>query len=134
MKKTVKLIAALTLLFTAWGCGGDDSGSSAGSGGSGGGSSSSGTAPKVTSTTPANGATGIEVGEIVVTLAIDQAFTVSGTIAEKITSSGATISNVAKSGNNLTFKATCNEYNKTVAITLAAGAIKSTGGIENAAW
>lgn len=134
MKKTVKLIAALTLLFTAWGCGGDDSGSSAGSGGSGGGSSSSGTAPKVTSTTPANGATGIEVGEIVVTLTIDQAFTVSGTIAEKVTSSGATISNVAKSGNNLTFKATCNEYNKTVAITLAAGAIKSTGGIENAAY
>ena len=134
MKKTVKLIAALTLLFTAWGCGGDDSGSSAGSGGSGGGSSSSGTAPKVTSTTPANGATGIEVGEIVVTLTIDQAFTVSGTIAEKVTSSGATISNVAKSGNNLSFKATCNEYNKTVAITLAAGAIKSTGGIENAAY
>ena len=127
MKKAVLFLAVLSLSFSALSCGGDDSGS-------GGGGTSTGTAPKVTSTTPANGATGIEVGEIVVTLTIDQAFTVSGTIAEKVTSSGATISNVAKSGNNLSFKATCNEYNKTVAITLAAGAIKSIGGIENAAY
>ena len=76
MKKAVLFLAVLSLSFSVLSCGGDDSGS-------GGGGTSTGTAPKVTSTIPANGATGVEVGEIDVTLAIDQAFTVSGTLLKK---------------------------------------------------
>ena len=136
MKKLMNILAVLGLLVATLSCGGDDSSSSGGSGSGGsGGGGTVGTAPKVTSTIPANGAKDLEVGTVDITVSFDQAFTVSATIAEKITaSSGTTISSVAKSGNNVTFKATCNEYSSTVAITIAAGAIKSADGIENEAY
>ena len=131
--KYLKLLTLFTVALLAGSCGddNDDGGSSSG----GGGTTPTGTAPKVITTSPNNGATDIALGEQAITITFDQPINVAGDISKKVTATGATLGNISFSNASLSFKATCNTTNTAVVINVAAGAVKGkTGGVENAAY
>ncbi len=130
MKKMTSLLTVLATALTMMGCGGGDDPVTP---------VVVGSAPKVVETTPANGATGVELGDINIKVTFDQPVNISGSIASKVTVSAdngdnLAVKNIVKSGNALLLPVTCNRQNTVITVSVAAGAVTNASGLANAAY
>ena len=85
-------------------------------------------APQVVSTTPANGATGIETGEVAVSVTYDQTVTLMRSKIHQISISGGTVSEPTVSDKTLSITATCPDYETAVTIKLPEGLVTNAQG------
>ena len=118
MIKNYSIICGLLLSLCAISCGGDDSSIT----------EEPQLAPKVVSTTPVNGATGVETGTVNISVTYDQTVTLVSSLLRQISISGGSVSDPTVSGKTLSLTANCPNYRTTVTIRLPQGLVANAQG------